>query len=126
LKQLGTLEEVYYQPRSRFVAEFVTQANFFPGTITADFLSTEIGNFKLPQTNSSIQEIAIAPDQVKLNPVTNGRLSIVNRRFIGREYQYFLKTNSGKVFSVRIATDSILSIGTTVDLTINNDSANFF
>jgi ABC-type Fe3+/spermidine/putrescine transport system ATPase subunit len=32
IEQVGTPEEIYHRPRSRFVAEFIGQANFLPAT----------------------------------------------------------------------------------------------
>ena len=43
IEQVGTPEAVYLNPASRFVAEFVTQANFLPAVRQGDFWVTEIG-----------------------------------------------------------------------------------
>ncbi|MEC4819525.1 MAG: ABC transporter ATP-binding protein, partial [Scytonema sp. PMC 1069.18] len=45
LEQIGTPEEIYTQPASRFVAEFITQANFLPARRKGDIWETEIGYF---------------------------------------------------------------------------------
>lgn len=45
LVQVGTPEEIYHQPASRFVAQFVTQANFLPAKLHGEFWQTEIGLF---------------------------------------------------------------------------------
>jgi iron(III) transport system ATP-binding protein len=34
IEQLGTPQEIYHEPRSAFVAEFIGGANLFPGTVT--------------------------------------------------------------------------------------------
>ncbi|MBD2304458.1 ATP-binding cassette domain-containing protein [Chroococcidiopsis sp. FACHB-1243] len=46
LLQVGTPEEIYYQPASCFVAQFVTQANFLPAKHRGEFWETEIGFFR--------------------------------------------------------------------------------
>ncbi|HBB33158.1 MAG TPA: ABC transporter ATP-binding protein [Cyanobacteria bacterium UBA8803] len=46
LEQLGTPEEIYSHPISRFVAEFVTQANFLPARRRGQLWETEVGPFE--------------------------------------------------------------------------------
>ena len=45
LEQVGTPEDLYRQPASRFVAEFVTQANFFPARLEGATWVTPVGRF---------------------------------------------------------------------------------
>jgi iron(III) transport system ATP-binding protein len=47
LEQFGTPEAIYRQPASRFVAEFVTQANFLPAWQNGEGWETEIGRFEV-------------------------------------------------------------------------------
>ncbi len=128
MEQWGTPEEIYYQPKSRFVAEFVTQANFFKGDRQGDKWSTEIGDFYLPDQDSQVTqgEIAISPENVVLTPTEEGLLLIRNRRFIGREYQYLLVTPKGLEFPVRVINDRPLTVGTKVNLTIDSSKVHFF
>jgi len=44
LEQVGTPEQVYEAPQSRFVAEFVTQANFLPAQRQEQGWKTELGS----------------------------------------------------------------------------------
>ena len=43
LEQLGTPESIYSEPASRFIAEFVTQANFLSARRSARGWETESG-----------------------------------------------------------------------------------
>jgi iron(III) transport system ATP-binding protein len=45
LLQIGTPEEIYTQPNSRFVAQSIAPANFLPATRRGEFWQTEIGLF---------------------------------------------------------------------------------
>ncbi|MGL5081028.1 MAG: ABC transporter ATP-binding protein [Microcoleaceae cyanobacterium] len=60
LEQVGTPEEIYHSPTSRFVAEFVTQANFIPAQRRGNVWETELGHFTiephLEQLNYSCSE----------------------------------------------------------------------
>jgi iron(III) transport system ATP-binding protein len=45
IEQWGAPEQIYLEPASRFVAEFVTQANFLPARFNGETWETEVGNF---------------------------------------------------------------------------------
>jgi iron(III) transport system ATP-binding protein len=47
LEQMGTPEAVYCTPSSRFVAQFVTQANFLSAQFHQTFWQTEVGRFEV-------------------------------------------------------------------------------
>jgi iron(III) transport system ATP-binding protein len=127
IEQLGTPEQIYTQPASRFVAEFVTQAHFFAARRQGDVLETEIGNFEIPANSPDrVGEIAIRPEESMLTLSETGLLRIRTRRFIGREYQYCLQTNSGKEFHVRMPADLPLPVGARVDVSIAAGAIHFF
>jgi iron(III) transport system ATP-binding protein len=52
LEQFGTPESIYREPASRFVAEFVTQANFLPAWQNGNGWETEIGYFEIQATGA--------------------------------------------------------------------------
>ena len=58
IEQIGTPEEIYGQPASAFVADFIGTMNFIPGTVS------EAGSVKIGMTKSQIKEIWGGPDQV--------------------------------------------------------------
>ena len=43
IEQLGSPEEIYRQPASRFIADFVTQANFIAAHRSVDGWQTDLG-----------------------------------------------------------------------------------
>ena len=59
LEQVGTPEEIYTQPTTRFTAQFVTGANFIPATRKGQLWETEIVCFidKSQETADSRQNI---------------------------------------------------------------------
>jgi iron(III) transport system ATP-binding protein len=61
LEQFGTPEDIYGKPASKFVAEFVTQANFLPVWQCGDrHLETELGCFDLNILSPEVSIEAIA------------------------------------------------------------------
>ncbi len=127
LEQIGTPEEIYTHPASRFVAEFVTQANFLPARRQGNIWETEVGNFELPVNPSNdTGEIMIRQEGLRLEPATDSAVFIHSRRFLGREYLYCLKTASGKEIHARTIADIPLPIGARVQLSVPNDTIQVF
>lgn len=127
LEQLGTPEEVYTHPASRFVAEFVTQANFLPARRQGNFWETEVGSFEIPCNHTNDKgEIMIRQEDLLLKPTTDASVVIRTRRFLGREYQYCLQTSSGKELHARTMTNTALPVGTKVQISIAGDAVKVF
>jgi iron(III) transport system ATP-binding protein len=127
LEQIGTPEEIYTHPASRFVAKFVTQANFIPARRQGNLWSTEIGNFEVKTSDSyETGEIMIRQEDFILKPCTDSSLVIHSRRFLGREYCYCLHTPSGKEIHARTMTDTVLPPGTAVEIAIANNAVRIF
>ncbi len=69
LEQVGTVAEVFYQPKNPFVAEFVGMKNVFPAKFygqKAVLQTLELQLPKLPPPNS--QYIGIRSEDIVLNP----------------------------------------------------------
>ncbi|MBD2690581.1 ABC transporter ATP-binding protein [Anabaena catenula] len=127
LEQLGTPEEIYTHPASRFVAEFVTQANFLPARRQGNLWETEVGNFTIATDhNCDTGEIMIRQEDLILKPATDAAVVITTRRFLGREYQYCLQTPSGKEIHARLTTNQALAVGTKVELYVTGNSVHIF
>ncbi|MDZ8107828.1 MAG: ABC transporter ATP-binding protein [Nostoc sp. DedQUE12a] len=127
LEQLGTPEEIYTYPASRFVAEFVTQANFLPGHRQGNLWKTEIGNFELAANHTEdAGEIMIRQEDFILKPANDAPVVVRTRRFLGREYQYCLQTPSGKELHARTLADVALPVGTRVELSIASENLKVF
>lgn len=127
LEQIGTPEEIYTQPQSKFVAEFVTQANFLQATKEGDVWSTELGKWKVKQFfPDNYGELMFRQEDVILSPDEQGVTVIQEREFLGREYRYCLQTNSGKRLHARTNLMTQLPVGTKVKLDICPEMAQVF
>ncbi|NJN44986.1 MAG: ABC transporter ATP-binding protein, partial [Anaerolineae bacterium] len=78
LEQVGTPEDIYQAPTTRFVAEFMGNTDFLPGEVLENGIMTEIGLIeqpaKLPFT--TLVDIAVRFDDVDFIP-QRGEKSIV-------------------------------------------------
>ena len=121
IEQVGTPEEIYQQPQSRFVAEFVTQANFVPAQLQDNQWHSEIGTFPAPDRNLEAVELLIPQEALSLEPDPNGVAEVSDHIFLGREVMYYLHTRSGQQIIARTGNHSQkLPIGTRVNLRVSH------
>jgi iron(III) transport system ATP-binding protein len=130
LEQLGTPEAIYSQPASRFVAEFVTQANFLPAQRQGKCWTTEIGNWEIPTpvTTEAPEkgELMLRQEDILLKPDESAKIVVLDRQFLGREYRYCLATPSGNTLHARTGLNTQLPIGTRVRLSVNPQTAQIY
>ena len=128
IEQLGTPEAIYTRPASRFVAEFVTQANFIPAKRQGTLWTTEIGQWELSSPSETVPEgeLMVRQEDIRLEPDDTAKIVICDRQFLGREYRYCLQTPSGGQIHARTTLQTQLPIGTKVQLAIASQSAQVF
>ena len=130
LEQVGTPEAIYTNPATRFVAEFVTQANFLTAEPIQNLWKTEIGAWKfdgLPLADDQqAREILVRQEDIVLEPDENASVIICDRQFLGREYRYCLETASGKRLHARTGLSHQLAVGTKVKLSIPEQAVHLF
>ena len=120
LEQFGTPEAVYREPTSRFVAAFVTQANFISAQLRGDLWETEFGCFIASnQDFFEHGELMIRQEDLRLKPDDETTVIIWDRQFLGREYSYCLLSASGKKLFARTASVAALPVGTKVHLYVD-------
>lgn len=127
IEQIGKPAEIYTQPRSRFVAEFVTQANILPATSENGLIKTEIGDFDLPQAlDFEDVEVAIWQEDLHLELAENSGIVIRDRIYLGREFIYCLLTQSGQELLARTASRIPLPVGATVQVSVPTDAIRLY
>jgi iron(III) transport system ATP-binding protein len=129
IEQLGTPEEIYLNPATPFVAEFVTQANFLPATKQGQVWVTEIGKITASpsQTNQATTgDLMLRPEDITLVADPNSKIVVRERQFLGREYYYTVETASGKIIYARMGLASAIVVGTKVSLSLNIDTPQIF
>lgn len=127
LEQLGTPEDIYAQPYSKFVAEFVTQANFVSAKKQGNVWQTELGTWEIntPLTLSQ-GELMFRQEDVKLEADEKATTIVQQREFLGREYRYCLETASGKRLHARTHVNTQLPVGAKVKLSVPPEATVIF
>lgn len=118
IEQFGPPEAIYQEPTSRFVAEFVTQANFLPARFNGNDWETEIGCFTAKEAGSEWADLMIRQEDLRLEPDDSGKVVVRDRQFLGREHRYCLVCPSGQELHARIPAGTPLSVGTRVKLSV--------
>ena len=120
LEQFGQPETIYHMPASRFVANFVGQADFIPGEIRDNVVVTEIGN--LPQSRdyqgSNKVMVMIRPDDIQIQEDETGCARIETRQFRGSENLYGIRLESGILIHSHAESTQVYQLGTSVSLNV--------
>lgn len=127
LQQLGTPEEVYQRPATRFVAEFVTQGNFLPAYRSDRGWETELGVHPLTvDTTATTGEVMVPQEAMALALDPDGPVKIRDRQFLGREYRYRLQLPSGLELIARTPGHTVLSADARVRLQLEASLLQWF
>lgn len=127
LEQFDTPEAIYHAPATRFVAEFVTQANFLPAQKNGRGWLTEIGAFAVsgsPALESA--DLMIRQQDLTLHEDVSGKVKVRDRQFLGREHRYFLQTPSGQMLQVVSSMYPPLPVGTRVQVSAKDTNLRLF
>ncbi|MCZ6626315.1 MAG: ABC transporter ATP-binding protein [Deltaproteobacteria bacterium] len=115
LEQLDSPEVLYHMPATRFVADFVGEADFLPGEVQ-EGITTEVGIFHdgsgLPR--GTRVELMIRPDDVDFEPSKDGNAVIAGRKFRGSENRYAVTLPSGIRLHSSQSSDRVIPPGTSV------------
>lgn len=137
IEQLDTPENLYQYPASRFVAEFVTQANFLPAFLKDEVWETEVGAFSIRNAsniqhstsniqNGSCAELMIRQEDLQFETDDSAPVVIRDRQFLGREHRYCLLTPSGQELHARTTNQCWLPVGTRVRLSVTESALQIF
>lgn len=121
LEQMDSPELIYHLPATRFVADFVGQADFIAGRIQQGLVHTELGTF--PNTINGAEgdhvTVMIRPDDVHLVPHKPAEPKIVARQFRGSENLYRVRLPSGQIVHSSESSTSVYQEGTAVELRVS-------
>ncbi|MDF0668437.1 MAG: ABC transporter ATP-binding protein [Nitrospira sp.] len=121
LEQLDSPELIYHLPATRFVADFVDQADFITGQVREGLVHTELGEF--PNTLNRPEEsevvVMIRPDDIQLVPNKSAKPRIAARLFRGSENLYTIRLPSGQMVHSSESSTSLYEEGTAVELRVS-------
>jgi iron(III) transport system ATP-binding protein len=97
IEQVDSPENIFHQPATRFVAEFIGTVDFLPAWRDQDRLATEVGSAIWPDTcpSEAELEVMVRPDCLDCHPSDQGQGAICSREFRGAFYLYRVSLPSG-------------------------------
>ncbi|MDP7078460.1 MAG: ABC transporter ATP-binding protein [Candidatus Undinarchaeales archaeon] len=118
-EQVGTPEEIYHFPSTRFVADFVGQADFIDGLVEKEGIETELGVFpnKAGLAEGSDVQLMIRPDDITFTVDDQGGAVVEGQEFRGSENIYTLSLASGKLVHSSRPSTLLVERGTRVSVT---------
>ena len=120
LEQFDTPEMMYHMPATSFVADFVGQADFIPGTVSQGMVHTELGEFSntIECEDGTAVVVMIRPDDIHLIPAKDATSRVISRQFRGSENLYAVSLPSGQIVHSSQGSMSVYQVGTTVELRV--------
>jgi ABC-type Fe3+/spermidine/putrescine transport system ATPase subunit len=95
IEQLGTPEEVYRQPASRFVADFIGDSNFFAATVEGDVAQLADGTRAPCRGGSGAGTIMVRPEAIRLGGGEGAlRGTVVQTSFLGKHVRIAVETGA--------------------------------
>jgi iron(III) transport system ATP-binding protein len=99
VQQLGSPEEVYERPASRWVAEFLGEADVLPGTAEGGIVRCELGRFSTGRDLDGAVQVVIRPESVAIGHTPGARDAadavVLERSFYGHDQLVHLELRSG-------------------------------
>ena len=92
--------DLYHQPANRFVADFVGQGVFLPGTVLgADRIQVELGPLRANNGGrwapGTVVDVLLRPDDVLHDDHSDTHARVVHKAFRGAQFLYTLETPGG-------------------------------
>lgn len=120
IHQLGSPQELYRQPASRAVAEFIGDANFIDGVSDGRRIETELGTLEAQISIKGKVDVLIRPENVEISPAppSDNAHRIRRQLFFGHDQLVTVQIGHGRTLDVRLGPAYHFAIGQPVTLRV--------
>ncbi len=94
IEQLGSPEGIYRRPASRFVADFIGDANFFPATANGDVAELRDGSRMPCSGGAGAATLMVRPEAVRIDASGGLRGAVVQTSFLGSHVRVAVETRA--------------------------------
>jgi iron(III) transport system ATP-binding protein len=104
IEQVGSPEEVYSRPASRWMAEFIGEIEVLRGEARDGRAECELGSFPVEGAGSGPVDVLVRPESLAVDlhgPQGAASAEVVSRRFFGHDQLVELRLPSGQVIRSR-------------------------
>jgi len=117
--QEGTSEELYFEPASRWAAEFLGAGNVLVGQVVDGRVVTPIGRFSANGSPSAeAAKVLVRPELLELEPDPAGSGEVVGREFRGHDVFYRVLLDGVELVSQRPSTE-VVPLGARVSIRLH-------
>ena len=130
ISQQGNPKDLYNNPKNKFVANFIGDANVMNAKIDnkeGDSYKISLAEMKVNvSTNENLSEnipVAIRPEKIKINKnkIENCiNAKVTNASFVGSNYQYIVSSKIGKIYIVSNDMENVYSVNDEVFLSFDD------
>ncbi|NAX19923.1 ABC transporter ATP-binding protein [Vibrio sp. V39_P1S14PM300] len=104
IEQYGTAAELYYQPSSKFVADFLGGGSYLKATRYSDTeFATELGLIEATAqteiTPGQGCELLLRPQHIQVARAEESSIRVVEQQFMGDHCRYVIDVNGGKLLA---------------------------
>jgi iron(III) transport system ATP-binding protein len=118
--QEGTPEDLYFEPASRWAAEFVGAGNVLTGPVVDGRVQTPLGRFPLDGAPAAREaRILVRPELLELAPDPAGEAEVVAREFRGHDVFYRVRLGDVELVSQRPSTE-VVPLGARVAIRLHD------
>lgn len=126
IEQWAPPYDLYHRPATRFVADFVGQGVFLPGTVRdGDRVEIELGTLTthLPPESASgnRRQVLLRPDDLVHDDDAPMRAEVVGKAFRGAEFLYTLRLPSGAIVLSLVPSHHNHAIGERIGIRLDVD-----
>ncbi|MGH2953955.1 MAG: ABC transporter ATP-binding protein [Solirubrobacterales bacterium] len=104
IEQVGTPEEIYSRPASRWVASFLGEIEVVPGEAVAGRIECELGSLPAEHGVEGAVDVMIRPESLAIGlsgPQNAAEAEVTGRRFYGHDQLVELRLGSGRMLRSR-------------------------
>jgi iron(III) transport system ATP-binding protein len=104
IEQVGSPEEIYSRPASRWMAEFIGEIEVLPGEARDGRAECELGSFPAEMAISGAVDVLVRPESLAVDlhgPQSAASAEVVSRRFFGHDQLVELRLPSGRLVRSR-------------------------
>jgi len=126
LEQWDTAYNLYHQPKTRFVADFVGEGVFIPAVVVdALHVECELGHLRLdaptPRRAGDTIELLLRPDDIVHDDASPTLARVLARAFRGAEFLYTLELASGRSVLALVPSHHNHRVGESIGIRVELD-----
>ncbi|BDU36146.1 iron ABC transporter ATP-binding protein [Vibrio nigripulchritudo ATCC 27043] len=123
IEQFGSASELYYQPSSKFVADFLGGGSYLPAKrVSTDKFDTAFGVLgALAQAEIHVDqecELLLRPQHIKVSAADESSIQILEQQFMGDHCRYVIEANGTRLIA---SSSEALDINQKVNVQIESD-----